>query len=152
MKLINQISSQISSTHWGDILCVLLLVIFSCQGAMEWFTSDPLMFFLLFSCVLFIIIASIRLVLLNAKRSLRDWIYPIYGILLLLIEFFYMYSMISWRFSVIELQEVAAFFFSLTIYFILVSSLVRLIVRLVKRRKQKALEAHNSEEEANLDA
>jgi len=128
-------------TNWGDSICFLLCVITGiivyqiATGGSE----EPLSFGTLIASVVFAFVAIVNLVRLKKKRALRDWMYPIYGLLFSLIMLFYTFAANPWYpMNSITGRTTAAKTVLVTICFLLVSSIVRLISRWVKKRKRKA--------------
>ena len=133
--------NHMSSTRWGDIVCVLLFFATfyqSYQVVTEWLTNEPFAYAMLFVAVIYAIIAFARLALLQKKRVLRDWVYAVYSILFVLITTFYMLSTMP-GYDVVKGWRIASSLSSMTLYFVVGSGIVRLVVRIVKKRKKKAL-------------
>ena len=123
-------------SYWGDVVCGILFIITGfvfVQVAESWFFEENFVLGVLIACIVFIFIALVNLIRLK-KRALRDWIYPLYGILFALITLFYTFAANPWHpMNAITGRAAAADTFLVTVLFLLITAIVRGALRLAKR-------------------
>ena len=130
-------------THWRDIVFVLLCLIVNIvafQAVTQWDFNEPLAFFAVIASGIYAIFTFVILVRSKKKRALKDWFYPVYGVLFSLLMLFYIFAAFPYPWVPMDSYSgriAASRTLSITFYFVTISSIVRLIVRIVKKRKKK---------------